>query len=91
MMKLGVGCMIALLSESTNAFTASINAVAVAEAAADCRPSTLLFASEPEIEESGSGLDLDLEDMFTMFNAADKNESFEDAIKKVKADEQEAS
>lgn len=44
-----------------------------------------LFAG-PE-DEKEAGLDLDLEEMFTMFDAADKEESFDDAIKKVKTDE----
>lgn len=38
--------------------------------------------SEPEEEEGG--LDLDLGEMFEMFEAADKEEKFDDAIKKVK-------
>jgi hypothetical protein len=46
---------------------------------------TVHFSSEPE---DGEGeLDLDLEEMFTMFEAADKDEDFEKAIKKVKRDE----
>lgn len=36
--------------------------------------------AEPEEE----GLDLDLEEMFDMFDAADKDESFDDAVKKIK-------
>jgi hypothetical protein len=48
---------------------------------------TLLAAGGPEVEESDGGLDLDLDEMFTMFDAADKEESFDDAIKKVKTDE----
>mmetsp|Transcript_51273 Transcript_51273/g.123788 ORF Transcript_51273/g.123788 Transcript_51273/m.123788 type:complete len:90 (-) Transcript_51273:1431-1700(-) len=47
---------------------------------------TQLYASDPKTEEEG-GLDLDLEEMFDMFDAADKDESFDDAIKKVKGDE----
>jgi len=47
---------------------------------------TELYASDPKTEEEG-GLDLDLEEMFDMFDAADKDESFDDAIKKVKGDE----
>jgi hypothetical protein len=54
-----------------------------------CTTRTLLAAGGPEVEESDGGLDLDLDEMFTMFDAADKEESFDDAIKKVKADEKE--
>lgn len=43
---------------------------------------TQLF-SEP-IEEEEGGLDLDLGEMFEMFEAAAKEEKFDDAIKKVK-------
>jgi len=45
---------------------------------------TTLFSSEPEDEEDG--LDLNLEEMFEMFDAAAKNEDFDKAIKKVKGD-----
>ena len=41
--------------------------------------------SEPEDEEEG-GLDLNLEEMFDMFDAADKDENFDDTIKKVKGE-----
>mmetsp|Transcript_9459 Transcript_9459/g.22381 ORF Transcript_9459/g.22381 Transcript_9459/m.22381 type:complete len:98 (+) Transcript_9459:60-353(+) len=39
--------------------------------------------AEPEEEE---GLDLNLEEMFDMFDAADKDEKFDDAVKKIKSD-----
>jgi len=39
--------------------------------------------AEPEEEE---GLDLNLEEMFDMFDAADKEETFDDAVKKIKSD-----
>jgi hypothetical protein len=35
-------------------------------------------------EEEKEGLDLDLGEMFDMFEAADKNQSFDDAVKKIK-------
>jgi len=38
--------------------------------------------SEPE--EAPEGLDLNLEEMFDMFDAADKEKGFDDTIKKVK-------
>lgn len=41
--------------------------------------------SEPAKKDDGeSGLDLDLEEMFSMFDAAAKEEKFDDALKKVK-------
>jgi len=46
--------------------------------------STSLFAGEEEKEEEG--FDLDLGEMFEMFDAADKEENFDDAVKKVKGD-----
>jgi hypothetical protein len=41
---------------------------------------------EPTKEQDEDGLDLDLEEMFTMFDAADKDEDFDKAIKSVKKD-----
>lgn len=43
-------------------------------------------AGAPEEEEQG--LDLDLGEMFEMFDAADKDEDFDEAIKKVKTEEE---
>lgn len=37
-------------------------------------------------EEKEEGLDLDLGEMFDMFEAADKDQSFDDAVKKIKGD-----
>lgn len=51
------------------------------------RPSLMTLASDkPEDEDEEGGLDLDLGEMFDMFDAADKDESFDDAIKKVKGE-----
>ena len=47
--------------------------------------SSELFSSEPEDEE---GLDLNLEEMFDMFDAADKEEDFDEAVKKVKGSDE---
>lgn len=44
---------------------------------------TVLFAGPEEEEE---GLDLNLEEMFDMFDAADKGEDFDKAIQDVKKD-----
>ena len=41
-----------------------------------------------EKEEKGEGLDLDLGEMFQMFDAADEEANFEDAIKKVKGEQE---
>lgn len=95
-MKTALPCLLALLLEVlvSNAFIIPV-AVKASPASADpCRygsSKTSLAAGPPEqVEESEGGLDLDLEEMFTMFDAADKNESFDDAIKKVKTDEKES-
>lgn len=45
--------------------------------------------SEPEKKEEEGGLDLDLGEMFQMFDAADKEENFDDAVKKVKGKDKE--
>lgn len=45
--------------------------------------------SEPAEGEEG-GLDLNLEEMFDMFDAADKGKDFDDTIKKVKADDKKS-
>ena len=50
------------------------------------RTAALFSSNEPE-ETSEGELDLDLEEMFTMFDAAAKGEDFDKAIKKVKKDE----
>jgi len=44
--------------------------------------------STPEDGEGG-GLDLDLGEMFEMFDAADKEEDFDEAVKKVKGEKAE--
>jgi hypothetical protein len=47
-----------------------------------------LNSAEPNKEEEAKdGLDLDLEEMFTMFDAADKGQDFDKAIKSVKKDQ----
>ena len=48
------------------------------------RPTLLTLSSDKPDDEEEGGLDLDLGEMFEMFDAADKDESFDDAIKKVK-------
>ena len=71
-------------------FLVAASAFTVQPRAATTRPVSLvaLAAGKPadEAEEEG-GLDLDLGEMFDMFEAADKDESFDDAIKKVKKGE----
>mmetsp|Transcript_117267 Transcript_117267/g.339024 ORF Transcript_117267/g.339024 Transcript_117267/m.339024 type:complete len:80 (-) Transcript_117267:153-392(-) len=46
-------------------------------------PRSQLYSTEPEDEEEG-GLDLNLEEMFDMFDAADGGEEFDKAMEKVK-------
>jgi hypothetical protein len=71
---------------STSAFTVPLRA---ATATALSRPNVRLYSEPPrDATSTDSGeLDLDLEEMFTMFDAADKGEKFDNAIKKVKKDE----
>jgi hypothetical protein len=72
---------------STSAFTVPLRAVATTTTTtAQSRPNVRLFSEPPQETKEGE-LDLDLEEMFTMFNAADKGEEFDKAIKKVKKDE----
>eukprot|EP00978_Attheya_sp_CCMP212_P028773 scaffold100301_cov55-Attheya_sp.AAC.5 len=55
--------------------------------ASEITPRTLttsLFA-EPEKEEE-EGFDLNLEEMFDMFDAADKDKDFDETVKKVKGE-----
>eukprot|EP00569_Conticribra_weissflogii_P006464 CAMPEP_0171329718 /NCGR_PEP_ID=MMETSP0878-20121228/1491_1 /TAXON_ID=67004 /ORGANISM="Thalassiosira weissflogii, Strain CCMP1336" /LENGTH=77 /DNA_ID=CAMNT_0011829823 /DNA_START=54 /DNA_END=287 /DNA_ORIENTATION=- len=77
-MKLAI---VALLVSGATAFTPSIPYLATRSAVA-----TQVFA-EPENEEGG--LDLDLEEMFDMFDAADKGQDFDKAIKEVKKEKEE--
>jgi hypothetical protein len=75
---------------STSAFTVPLRAAtATATATALSRPNVRLYSEPPrDATSTDSGeLDLDLEEMFTMFDAADKGEKFDNAIKKVKKDE----
>jgi hypothetical protein len=93
-MKTAVACLLALLLEVSNAFMIPV-AVKALPAAADPCPygsskTSLAAGPTEQVEESEGGLDLDLEEMFTMFDAADKDEKFDDAIKKVKTDEKES-
>eukprot|EP00522_Entomoneis_paludosa_P006976 CAMPEP_0172444520 /NCGR_PEP_ID=MMETSP1065-20121228/4543_1 /TAXON_ID=265537 /ORGANISM="Amphiprora paludosa, Strain CCMP125" /LENGTH=77 /DNA_ID=CAMNT_0013195075 /DNA_START=100 /DNA_END=333 /DNA_ORIENTATION=- len=67
-----------LLVASVSAFTVSVPSAR--------QPISAIFVSEPAEEEEG-GLDLDLGEMFEMFEAADKDQSFDDAIKKVKSED----
>jgi|UPI000581A221 hypothetical protein len=62
-----------------------IQAFAPAPAFSRAYTAKQLFADKPD-NENEEGLDLDLGEMFDMFEAADKEENFDDAIKKVKKD-----
>jgi hypothetical protein len=46
-------------------------------------PSTSLF-SDKKADDETEGLDLNLEEMFDMFEAADKGKKFDDTVEKVK-------
>lgn len=71
---------LALIIVAASAFTVPLPSFAGARTA-----SALFSSNEPE--EPEGELDLDLEEMFTMFDAAAKGEDFDKAIKKVKKDE----
>mmetsp|Transcript_24863 Transcript_24863/g.36942 ORF Transcript_24863/g.36942 Transcript_24863/m.36942 type:complete len:82 (+) Transcript_24863:44-289(+) len=73
---------ITLLAGSAAAFAPAMPSTAVR--ASSIQQQTVMFA-EPKEEEEG-GLDLDLDEMFSMFDAADKGEDFDKAIKDVKKD-----
>lgn len=60
------------------------SAFVVKPAATTFRSPFTQLASEPATNDEEGGLDLDLGEMFEMFDAADKEEKFDDAIKKVK-------
>ena len=78
-------CLIQSLS-AASAFTVLPPRAVVSVAATTT--TTPLRMSDPaaDDEEGEGGLDLDLGEMFEMFDAADKDENFDDAIKKVKGE-----
>ena len=53
-------------------------------AAFSATTTSMSMASDPEKEEDSEGLDLDLGEMFDMFEAADNEDDFDDAMKQVK-------
>mmetsp|Transcript_8736 Transcript_8736/g.12699 ORF Transcript_8736/g.12699 Transcript_8736/m.12699 type:complete len:87 (-) Transcript_8736:23-283(-) len=57
----------------------------LATATTTIQPSNTVLFSEPA-DDDEEGLDLNLEEMFEMFDAADKDEDFDDAVKKVKGE-----
>jgi hypothetical protein len=70
-----------MIIAATNAFTAPAFARPATFASA---PSTTQVFAEPEEEEEEGGFDLDLGEMFEIFDAADKGEDFDKTVKKVK-------
>ena len=50
------------------------------------RLTTRVFSEPADKPDEEGGLDLDLGEMFSMFDAAEKEQDFEDALKKVKGD-----
>ena len=63
----------------------SVSAFVVPSRGMAARPAMTLASDKPNDEDGEEGgLDLDLGEMFEMFDAADKEQSFDDAIKKVK-------
>lgn len=62
----------------------SVSAFAPSAAFTKSKASLTQITAEPDEEEGG--LDLDLGEMFDMFDAADKGQNFDDAMDKVKTD-----
>ncbi|KAL9188627.1 hypothetical protein ACHAXT_007005 [Thalassiosira profunda] len=86
-MKLSVASISLLLTGAAAFAPAAPSVVARGVAsAASARPSAL-FAG-PEEEEEG-GLDLDLGEMFDMFDAADKGEDFDKAVADIKKEKED--
>lgn len=70
-----------------SAFVVGATAFSVVPTMSRSRMVPLFRSAEPTKEDqSEEGLDLNLEEMFTMFDAADKDEDFDKAIKEVKKD-----
>mmetsp|Transcript_15280 Transcript_15280/g.22398 ORF Transcript_15280/g.22398 Transcript_15280/m.22398 type:complete len:81 (-) Transcript_15280:197-439(-) len=80
-MKLAIA---AIVIASASAFAPATPTFGVARSVAFA-PAVAPLAGGGEDDEAG--LDLNLEEMFDMFDAADNEEEFDDAIKKVKSDE----
>jgi len=80
-MKTALALYALLFAAGAAAFTVSVPALVARPAV--IQSAAPLFSDKKQDEEEGS-LDLDLEEMFTMFEAADKEEDFDEAIKKVK-------
>lgn len=52
-----------------------------------CRTNVPLFAEpNPDDDDEEGGLDLNLEEMFDMFDAAEKDADFDETVKKVKGE-----
>ena len=76
-------CLIQLLSASVTAFTV----IHCRSVAPRLMTVPLAMSDKPdETQEEEGGLDLDLGEMFEMFDAADKEEDFDKTIKKVKGE-----
>eukprot|EP00559_Dactyliosolen_fragilissimus_P007627 CAMPEP_0184858176 /NCGR_PEP_ID=MMETSP0580-20130426/3300_1 /TAXON_ID=1118495 /ORGANISM="Dactyliosolen fragilissimus" /LENGTH=87 /DNA_ID=CAMNT_0027354179 /DNA_START=38 /DNA_END=301 /DNA_ORIENTATION=- len=81
--------LLALFSTTTSAFTVCRTNPSTLSVTTSS-PSTLQTSSITRLaagpEEDEEGLDLNLEEMFDMFDAAAKEEDFDDTIKKVKGE-----
>ena len=78
--------LLALLLAAASAFTGPVPSRAsrsfvTIQKQGSISPTSLASDKKADEEE---GMDLNLEEMFTMFDAADKDEEFDKAIKKVK-------
>eukprot|EP00804_Cyclotella_cryptica_P009433 CCRYP_017317-RA/>CCRYP_017317-RA protein AED:0.46 eAED:0.46 QI:193/1/1/1/1/1/2/102/84 len=84
-MKLSIAFVATILTGAA-AFTPS--AVTRTQRFVESREQTTILYSDPKEGEEG-GLDLNLEEMFDMFDAADKGQDFEKVIKDVKKEQKD--
>mmetsp|Transcript_21649 Transcript_21649/g.43763 ORF Transcript_21649/g.43763 Transcript_21649/m.43763 type:complete len:87 (+) Transcript_21649:102-362(+) len=78
---------VALVAVSASAFAPSTPfSRGIASSVAGGPSASQLWGGEEDEEEEG-GLDLNLEEMFDMFDAADKGEDFDKAVDKIKGED----
>mmetsp|Transcript_2966 Transcript_2966/g.1771 ORF Transcript_2966/g.1771 Transcript_2966/m.1771 type:complete len:85 (+) Transcript_2966:51-305(+) len=75
------------LASSASAFAPATPSFGVATSMAQSNVVVAPLAMAGGDDDDEEGLDLNLEEMFDMFDAAAKEEDFDDAVKKIKADE----
>ena len=86
-------CFLASFSTTATAFTVTTTTTTTTPCASrpvarwSARVPPLAMSDTPSADDQEGGLDLDLGEMFEMFEAADKEEDFDKTIKKVKKGE----